>query len=185
MVAERAATTEVARGLVVVILSPVQAGKAEVPLEQHCPLPGAATLIITTADCGDPTTSCFCCLGHPASMGPATPASIKTATISPLLRTPKQNPQTSYPIKQERKESKNFPSCRKLPSEFRSTTTTTSIAAAAETPQQNNQTSASPSSAPRQPQQRQNKATKRVQEEGDDEEQERRRKSRNTSSLWQ
>jgi hypothetical protein len=89
LVAERVATTEVARGLVVVILSPVQAGKAEVPLEQHCPLPGAAILIITTADCGDPTTICFCCLGHPDSMGPATPASIKTATISPLLKTPK------------------------------------------------------------------------------------------------
>lgn len=98
---------------------------------------------------------------------------------------PFKNPQTSYPVKKKRKESKNFPSCRKLPSEFRSTTTTTTTAAAAAaTPQQYNQTSASPSSAPRQPQQRHNEATKRVQEEGDNELQERTRKSRNTRSLW-
>jgi len=68
----------VTRSRIPVILSPIQAGKADAPLMQHCP-----------------DGLCCCChLGHPTSMDPATRVS-KTAAISlGKTRTQIPNPST-------------------------------------------------------------------------------------------
>jgi hypothetical protein len=107
VVAERTAI-EVARDLLLVIASPVQAGKAEALLVQHCPLPGAA-IPVTDADCADTTVClCSCCLGKPpANIGPATPAS--TTTAIPLQRKRIKTFQTSRTKKEDpqKKKKKN------------------------------------------------------------------------------
>jgi hypothetical protein len=84
-VVAEATAIEVARDLLLVIASPVQAGKAEARLVQHCPLPGAA-IPVTDADCADTIVClCSCCLNKPpVNIGPATPAS--TTTAIPLQR---------------------------------------------------------------------------------------------------
>jgi hypothetical protein len=77
------------------ILSPIQTGKADAPLMQHCP-----------------DGLCCCChLGHPTSMDPATRVSKTTAIYLGKTRTQIPNPST---LTTKDKTIMLPPSCRKL-----------------------------------------------------------------------